>query len=151
MDTQEWTLRRNCSITPRQLLLVYAALCFVSLTIAMLFTLRGAWYILGFAIVEMSAVAWAFVLYARHATDRERVELRSDCLLVELIEVDRTRQFRLNPYRTRVDMPVLPGDLVGLEASGMRIEVGRFLTGQQRRRFAQELQGALAREVRQQF
>lgn len=59
MNEQEWVLRRNCSITPRQLVLVYAALCFVSLAIAMIFAVRGAWVILGFALVEMSALRWA--------------------------------------------------------------------------------------------
>jgi len=144
MDTQEWTLRRNCSTTPRQLALAYAALCFISLAVATIFTLRGAWYILGFAIVEMSAVGWAFVVFARHATDREHIELRGDCLLVELIQIERVHQFRLDSHRTRVDMPRSSDELIGLEASGMRVEVGRFLTERKRRELAQELKCALA-------
>lgn len=144
MDTQEWTLRRNCSITPRQLMLVYAALCVASLTIATVFTLRGAWYILAFAIIEMLALGWAFVLYARHATDREHIALHSDCLLIELIQVEQVRQFRLNSYQARVAMPASSDDLIGIEAGGVRVEVGRFLSEQKRYQFARELQCALA-------
>jgi uncharacterized membrane protein len=144
MDRREWVLSRNCSISPRQLALAYAALCAMSLTIATFFTLRGAWYILGFAIVELSAVAWAFLSCGRHATDREHIELVNDCLVVELIEVEQVRQFRLNPRRTRVELPESRGDLIGLEANGTRVEVGRFLTEWKRREFARELKRALA-------
>jgi uncharacterized membrane protein len=150
MNRQEWTLSRNCSISPRQLALAYAALCFMSLSVAMAFTLRGAWYILGFAIVETSAVGWAFFLYARHAADREHIELIGDCLLVELVQVERVQQFRLESHRTRVDAPVSFDGLIGLEANGIRVEVGRFLTEKKRREFARELKRALAsaRETR---
>jgi uncharacterized membrane protein len=144
MAEREWVLRRNCSISPRQLALVYAALCTLSFTVAGYFTLRGAWYILVFAILEMSAVGAAFYLYARHAVDREHIALSDGCLLVELIRKERVKQFRLDPRWTRVESPVSRDELIGLEADGMRVEVGRFLTEWKRREFAQELKRALA-------
>jgi len=144
MATREWILSRNCSLSPRQLGLAYAVLCSMSLTVATIFTLSGAWYILVFAILELSAVGLAFLLYARHATDREHIALIDDCLLVELIEVEQVAQFRLNPRWTRVESPVARNDLIGLEANGTRVEVGRFLTEWKRREFAWELKRALA-------
>jgi uncharacterized membrane protein len=117
MIKQEWFLNRNCSIMPRQLGHVYTALCTASLSIAVFFTLRGAWYVLGFAILEMSAVGFAFLLYACHATDREHIALVDDCLLVELIQAEQVRRYRLDPRRTCVEPPV---------SRGTRIEVGRF-------------------------
>ena len=48
METREWILKRNCSIAPRQLAWVFAILCTVSLTVALGFTLHGAWTILFF-------------------------------------------------------------------------------------------------------
>ncbi|RJG07776.1 DUF2244 domain-containing protein [Noviherbaspirillum cavernae] len=144
MNRQEWTLSRNCSISPRQLALAYAALCFMSLLVATIFTVHGAWYVLGFAIVEVSAVGWAFFIYARHATDREHIELVDDCLVVELIQIERIRQYKLNPHRTLVDVPESPDELIGLEANGTRVEVGRFLTEQKKHEFAHELRRALA-------
>lgn len=143
MVKREWTLSRNCSITPRQLGLAYAALCAVSLCVAIFFTWRGAWYVLGFSVLELVAVGSAFLLYARHATDRERIALTDDCLLVELIQVERVRQYRLDPQWIRVDMPESRSRLIGLESRGTRVEVGRFLTEYIRREFARELRRTL--------
>jgi uncharacterized membrane protein len=131
-------------MSPRQLALAYAALCAASFTIATVFTLRGAWYILCYAVLEMSAVGAAFFVYARHATDREHIALVDDSLLVELVEKERVREFRLDPRYTRVEPPGWPGGLIALEASGTRVEVGRFLTELKRREFARELRRALA-------
>jgi uncharacterized membrane protein len=143
MTTREWVLKRNCSISPRQLAMAYAALCAVSLVVAIFFTARGAWFVLGFAILEMAAVGLAFLQFARHATDREHIALIDDCLLVELIEAEQARQFRLDPRWTRVESPGAPNELIALEARGMRVEVGRFLTEWRRREFAQELRQEL--------
>jgi uncharacterized membrane protein len=146
MASREWVLKRNCSMTPRQLALAYSALCLMSLLVAIFFTLHGAWYILGFALIELSAVGGAFLLFARHATDREHIALMDNCLLVELIQVERVRQVRLEPRFTRVDPPESPGGLIGLEANGTRVEVGRFLTEWKRRELARDLRSALAVE-----
>lgn len=112
--------------------------------VATVCAVHGAWYVLGFAILEMSAVGLAFLHYARHATDREHIALVDDCLLVELIDAEQARQFRLNPRWTRIDLPGAQRGLIGLEADGTRVEVGRFLAEWKRREFAQELRSALA-------
>lgn len=143
MSRREWVLKRNCSISPRQLTMVYAALCTVALAVAIFFTVHGAWYVLGFAILELMVVGLAFLHYGRHATDREHIVLIDDYLLVELILAEHAREFRLDPRATRIDMPKLGGDLIGLEARGIRVEVGRFVTEWKRREFARELRSAL--------
>jgi uncharacterized membrane protein len=148
MTKREWVLKRNCSISPRQLAIAYAALCSGSLVVATFFTVRGAWYVLGFALLELAAVGLAFLQYGRHAADREHIALIDDYLLVELIEAEKARQFRLDPRWTRVEMPDAGHRLIGLEARGTRIEVGRFVAEWKRREFARELskelRGALA-------
>lgn len=144
MASREWVLKRNCSLAPRQLALAYSALCAVSFLVAVGCLLRGAWYVLAFAILEMSAVGLAFFLYARHAADRERIALNEDCLLVELIEVERVSQFRLDLRCIRIEPPRTCSALVRLEANGVRVEVGRFLTEWRRRELARELRYALA-------
>lgn len=144
MAKRDWVLKRNCSISPRQLAMAFAVLCMLSLTVAIFFTLHGAWYVLWFSVVELSAVGWAFFRVARHATDREHIALIDECLVVELIQMEQTRQFKLDKRRIRVELPVSRGALIGLEANGTRVEVGRFLTEWRRREFAQELRCALA-------
>lgn len=147
MSSREWVLKRNCSITPRQLTMVYLALCAVSLTVAGVFTLHGAWYILGFAFLELAAVGLAFLQYGRHATDRERIALDEDTLLIELIQAEQASQHRLAVRTVRVSPPDKHRGLITVEIPGTRVEIGRYLTSLHRREFARELALAI-RETR---
>ncbi|NUU02637.1 DUF2244 domain-containing protein [Herbaspirillum robiniae] len=144
METREWILKRNCSIAPRQLAWVFAILCAVSLAIALAFTVHGAWTILIFSVIELSAVGIAFLMYARHATDREHVVLEDDCLIVEVTQAGEANLVRLDLRRARIDFPGARQALVGLESSGMRVEVGRFMSEWKRREFARELERELS-------
>jgi uncharacterized membrane protein len=139
METREWILKRNCSIAPRQLAWVFAILCAVSLTVALAFTVHGAWTILIFSVIELSAVGIAFLAYARHATDREYVALRGDRLIVEVTQAGKASRIELDVRRARIDFPGARQSLVRLESSGVRVEVGRFMSEWKRREFAQEL------------
>ena len=139
MATRAWILKKNCSISPRQLAKAYLALCGASFTVASYFTWHGAWLIMVFAVLEMAAVAAAFLYFGRHATDRECIALNEAELVVELIQAEKISQFRLDPSRTRVALPAARHGLIGLEGSAGRVEVGRFLTERKRREFAREL------------
>ncbi|MBM3338288.1 MAG: DUF2244 domain-containing protein [Betaproteobacteria bacterium] len=139
MATREWVLKKNCSISPRQLAKAYLAICCASLMVASYFTWQGAWLIMVFAVLEMAAVATAFLYFGRHATDRECIALNEAELVVELVRAEKISQFRLDPWRTRVAMPSLRHGLIGLEGNAGRVEVGRFLTERKRREFAREL------------
>jgi uncharacterized membrane protein len=143
MVTREWILKQNCSISPRQLAKAYAGLCAASLMVATYFTLHGAWVVLVFAVLEMTALAAAFLYFGRHATDREHIALSDAHLTVQLVRAEKIRQFSMDPRRTRVNMPELQHRLIGLEANGARVEVGRFLTDRKRNEFARELSAEL--------
>ena len=142
-DNQEWVLKRNCSIAPRQLLLAYGVLCGLSIAIASFFTLYGAWYVMGFSVLEMGAVGTAFLFFARHASDREYIALGQDCLLIELVQADQAVSFRLDPRTARIQIPAAHHRLITIEERGTRVEIGRFLTYFKRQQFAQELRSAL--------
>ncbi len=143
MNPQEWLLKRNCSLSPRQLALVYALLCTTSFGVAILFTIQGAWYVLGFAVLEMAAVALAFIHYARHATDCEHIALADGCLLVERIVAGKSEQVRLDVNWTLIEPPARNQDLINLKAKGITIGVGQFVTAAKRRQVAQELRQGL--------
>ena len=143
MTKRDWVFKRNCSLTPRQLAKAYAVLSLGSLSVAIYFSINGAWYVFGFSILELSAVGLAFLHYARHATDREHIALTGDCLLVELIQAERARQYKLDVRSACVALPTSHRDLISLEAKGVRVEIGRFLTEQKRRAFAYELRHEL--------
>ena len=139
-----WILKRNCSLTPRQSAAAYTLLCTGSFGIAVFFLLQGFWIVLAFALLEMLAVGWAMLHYARHALDVERIALTEGSLLVERIDAGRRSQFRLDPGRTRI-APPLPRErkLILLESPGTRIEIGSYVSETVRQQVAQELARAM--------
>ena len=52
----QWVLKRNCSITPRQMLWFFGSLCLLSLAIGSLFWHKGATLVLPFAWAEVLAM-----------------------------------------------------------------------------------------------
>lgn len=150
METREWILKRNCSIAPRQLAWVFAILCTVSLTVALGFTLHGAWTILVFSVIELTAVGLAMLVYARHATDREVLVLADDGLVVETTQAGQASRIKLDLASlqgTRIVFPAGPQSLVALETRGKRVEVGRYIDAARRRQLALELERALVARV----
>jgi len=144
MERRVWLLQRHRALSPRQLALAYGVLCGLSLSVAGGFLLLGVWQILFFSALEMSAVAFAFVYYARHAADHERIVLSCGCLLVESRRAGVLRQTRLDPCCTRVAAPRTPRALIVLSAHQVRLEVGALVTPARRVQIAQELQAELA-------
>lgn len=136
---QEWLLKRNCSLAPQQLALIFASLATVSLLIAALFASQGAWMVLPFACLEVLALGAAFLLYARHAADYERIVLCRDCLLVETCRAASLSREQCAPGRTRVEYTGSRQELIGLVAAGRRIEVGRFVPESDRPDLARQL------------
>jgi uncharacterized membrane protein len=143
MVKHEWLLKRNCALSPRQFALAYAILFFLSLAVAAVFVLHGAWIVLAFALAEMAGAAVAFLHYARHASDLEHIALTDGCLLIERVQAGRTQQIRLDPYWTRVATPKRSEGMIQLEAHGVKIQVGRFVAASKRQQFARELRQEL--------
>lgn len=142
-NRRQWRLRRNCSITPGQLLGVFVCLAVLSLCVAVFFWLMGATLVAPFALVEMLAVAVAFVVFARHVNDGESVSLTGAALVVEQETAGRIKrsEFALPWVRVRA----LPdsGRLIEVSEGGRSVLIGRFLRPEQRLRLVRELDGAL--------
>jgi uncharacterized membrane protein len=124
---REWLHKRSCALTPRQLGLSYLMLCGLSFAVASIWLWRGAWVVLDFSVLEMTAAALAWFIYARHATDHECPTLADGWLQVDLVEAGRVRSVRLDPRQTRIIAPAGYGALIRLEASGAKVEVGRYV------------------------
>lgn len=129
-------LKRNCSISPRGLLVTFAALAALAMGIAAAFAAVGAWLILPFAGLEAALLGAAFWLTARHATDYEAIERSRERLVVDVSEAQALRRFELDARRARVR---LEDGRVLLEAPMARVEVGRHLDADARAGFAAEL------------
>jgi uncharacterized membrane protein len=143
MARREWWLRKNCSLSPRQTALVYGGHFMLAAAIGTFFTLRGAWPVLVYSLIENGALAAALLLYARHAGDHEHIVLSDDCLLVESVDGARRRQATFAPYWTHVAMPRRAQPLLLIESKGVRLGVGRFVAPVVRRRVGRELREAL--------
>ena len=139
----EWILKRNCSISPRQLLLIYGAMCAVSLGIATMFWAHGALLVMPFAWVELIGVGLALLAYSRHAIDSERIALMAGRLLVERRVGGRLEQVEFHREWLRVELQGGDDALVELSGQGRRIAVGRYVRAEWRADLAGELRAAL--------
>ncbi|MBN8747025.1 MAG: DUF2244 domain-containing protein [Variovorax sp.] len=135
-----WFLRRNCSITPSQLGWLYASLCVVSMGIGLVFWVHGARLVLPFASLELAAVGLAFILYARHATDGERIALEQGRLVVELENGGTVERAEFLQHQVRVEPQASDRSLIEVSGQGRSVRVGRYVRP--------ELRAALAREIR---
>ncbi len=136
-------LRRNVSITPRQMMAAYALLCSVSLLVALGFWWQGVVVVGLFTGLELLAVGVALLLVARHAGDRELITLTGNELSVE-------QRFGPGVVRTafraewvRVEPAADDGSLVELSGEGRSVCVGRHVRPEMRVTLAQELRRAL--------
>ncbi len=141
----EWLLKRNCSITPRQLGGVYLSLCGVSLVIALFFLWQGAPFVMAFAGLELLLVGVALLVFARHASDRELLRLAGRSLSVEQHVGTRVRRTDFTAEWLTVEPVAGQGSLVQLSGEGRTVRVGRFLRPELRPAFARELRQALRR------
>ena len=136
----QWFLRRNCSVSPAQLGGLYLSLCLVSLGIGAVFWSQGAVLVMPFVGLELVAVGVAFWVFARHASDGERISLEWSRLVVELESGGRLQRAEFNRDWVRVEPKNGGRSLIQLSAQGRSVEVGRYVLP--------ELRSALAREIR---
>ena len=143
-DKVQWLMRRNCSVTPRQLCWMYVSLSGVSLSIAAVFWWQGATLVMPFAWMELLAVGVAFLVYARHAADGEKIVLENTTLVVELERAGRLQRSEFARDWVRVEPKNVKESLVVLSGQGRSVSVGRFLRPELRSALAKEIRAALS-------
>lgn len=140
--------RRNCALSPRQLGRVFAAIAALSLAVAAGWVWMGAWVVLPWAALEISAVGVAFLIWGRHANDRECISVSRERVRVEVHDALRIERFEFNPQWVQMlSEPVrLPGATMRLllREGRQEVEIGRHLDDAGRRSLAQEMRAALA-------
>lgn len=140
---EQWLLKRNCSLAPRQVLVVFVTLGTVSLSIAMAFWWLGAPAVLPYAGLEVLTLGVALALYTRHAGDQERITLHDGVLDVEHRCGGQVEHTRLSAPWVRVEAQRDGTALLELSAPGCRIPVGRYLRPAMRVTLARELRHSL--------
>lgn len=139
----QWQLRRNCSVTPQQMLAAFALLSAVSLAVGLGFWFSGARVVLAFTGIELIVVAAAMLVFARHVGDREVLTLVGGALLVERAIGPRVERAAFSTQWLTVEPAAGQNSLVELAGQGQAMRVGRFLRPELRHDFAHELRRAL--------
>jgi uncharacterized membrane protein len=125
-------------MSPAGLAKVFAALALLVLAIGAGFAAAGAWLVLPFAGLEVLLLGAAFVAYARHAADYEKIELQSGRLEVEVAEAERVARYQLQNARVSME----EGRVV-LRDAGKELEIGRHIGAEARAELAAELEKTL--------
>lgn len=144
-QSSQWIFRRNCSLSPKQLLQWYLSLCVITLVIATGFLLAGYWIVLPFAGIELLLVGTTFVIYARHAADYEMIELQPNLLVLVMADGSRLTQLEWSPqwaklsYNGKYRAPLL------FSHRGQEVKIGKFIAEKDKSALHRELKAALAR------
>ena len=149
----EFVLRRNCSLSPRALMAVFGSVVAVSFAFGVMFAALGAWLVLPFAGVELLALAAAFVVYGRHATDGERLRFTGRVLSVEVTQGPSVRVYEFDARAVRLvteegGRSPLAGRRLFLSQRATRLEVGRHLDARRRVELEKDLRAALLQAAR---
>lgn len=140
------TARPNCSLTPKQTLVVFCIIAILTLLLAIAFVIIGAWPILLFSVMELVALAYCFEHILRHASDYERLTIDADTVIVETHEPDHDERFELNGYWLRIVLDCLPNGYCRhliLKSHGREIEFGRYISSEERLNLARLLKPRL--------
>jgi uncharacterized membrane protein len=124
-------------MSPAGLAKVFAALALIVLAIGTGFALAGAWLVLPFAGLEVALLVGAYLFYARHAADYERISLGEGRLTIEIADGIENRSVELDARRVRLS--VAKDERLLLQAAKEQIEIGRHLDAEKRVEFASEL------------
>lgn len=146
---QVWVLPRNCAISPYQLLAVFGSVAVVSLGIAGVWAALGHWVILPYAVLECLALGLAFVMYCRHAQDREQVVLQGEMVRIESSVGGVAQVQELPRHGIRVqwqeESAVGSSGLVRVRSGGQQALLGRFVDLDRRKQFVEEFRQAIVR------
>ena len=133
----------HVSLSVRGALVFFGSVCFFTLGIAAVATLLGFWPVLPFAGAEMLLLGWALRVNMQRRFERESIDITEAEVIVEDAHATPSRiVFPRHWARVKIRRPKSPlhrGQLV-IESHGRVREIGRFLTEEERRQLATELQ-----------
>jgi uncharacterized membrane protein len=134
------------SLGPTGFLALMAVLGGISLVTGLVFYFAGAWPVMGFFGLDVALVYLAFRINYRSGRLYETVELTPARLTWTRVHPSgRREKFDCNPYWARVNLRQGRDGRTDLRivSQGREQVLGRFLTDEERREFAEALKGAL--------
>jgi uncharacterized membrane protein len=139
---QHFDLAPHCSLTTRGAWLFFASVCFATLGIATVATVLGFWPVLPFAGAEMLLLGWALHSNMQRRFEREHIEVTESEVVIEYSRGFPQRVvFPRHWSQVKIRRPKSPlhrAQLV-IESQGRGLEIGKFLTEEERRQLGAEL------------
>ncbi len=136
-------LAPHCSLSARGARLFFASVCVPTFGIAGAATVLGYWPVLPFAGAEMVLLGWALKTNMARRFEREHIEISETEVIVEYTFAKRAPRRVVFPRhwaRVKIRRPNSPPSSLVIESHGRGHEVGKFLTEEERRHLAAELQ-----------
>jgi len=142
-NAYEFVLRPNSSMSWRAMRWFFAITCLLSMTIAIGFSLMGAWMIFPFAGLEMIALGTVLYICAHRATCCEVIAINRDQITICKGRYEPAERLEFQRQWARVWMKRsghkwYPSELV-IRSHGCEVEVGRFLEEEERQNLADRL------------
>ena len=138
-----WHLKRNISISPSQLALIFGALGLVSLIIGFAFYWVGASLILPFSLVEIAVLLVAYIYNAIHANDYETLTLNGNVIQVESKIGLKLNHMQFVSSLTRVDTLDHMNQLIQLKQGKKDTYFGRYVHSNLRPLLAKQISSRL--------
>jgi uncharacterized membrane protein len=136
----QWIFKKNCSFTPRQVGLFYIAQATFSLFVASFFLFQGVWIVLPFTFLELIVLAFALLMYARHATDFEVITLKKGQLEIETSVAGINQLMVFNSSWVQLSSQLTDKKMIRIGYQGKTFDIGKFLHASLREDFLRELQ-----------
>lgn len=121
-------------------------LCLISFAIGVAFLVMGAWPVLGFFGLDILLIYWAFRANYRSAREFETVEISPNALVVTRNALDGSvNRFDFQTYWVRIFLDEEPSGRthLRLRSHGKEVQLGRFLSDDERRSFAEVLENEI--------
>jgi uncharacterized membrane protein len=122
-----WHIKRNISIAPAQLALIFVGLGLLTLLIGAAFFWYGASLILPFSVLEIAALLIAYFYNAIHANDYEKLTITADAVQIERKIGLKLHQVQLMRSMTRIDKTELKNELIELRQGHQMAYFGQFV------------------------
>ena len=140
-------LKPYASLSSYGFLTFMLTLIIISCSIGIVFSILGAWPVLGFFGLEIFIIYQAFKYNYRDSKRIENITLTGNDIVIERVShKGESRIFRLQTYWMKVDYRLSKttrcGELI-LRSHGKAIEIGRFLTPREKKSLAIRLEREL--------
>ena len=138
-------LAPHCALSSRGAVLFFVSVCVPTFGVAGTATVLGYWPILPFAGAEIALLAWALKTNMARRFEHEHIEVTETEVVVEYSHAlgrrtPRRIVFPRHWSRVKIRRPNSPRSSLVIESHGRVCEVGKFLTEEERRQLAAELQ-----------